>query len=125
MSEYKKAEQLLSSIGVLEEVRENKVLDFIAKELISSQEKDKDTMIYRLAMMIFHSQRSGPPCIEQLGNSMDIYIRLAQNPSSREIFKEFFKKTERKAPLAIELMTKTFVCFVAAAYVYYKATGGE
>lgn len=122
-TEFKKAEALLSSLGILEEIKENKTLDFIAKELVASGIKDKDSIIYRLAMSIFHSERSGPPCLKALENPFDTYISISGDASFQKNYPEFFARLKDKSVSAIELTMKTFMCFASAAYLYFKATG--
>jgi len=123
-AEFKRAEALLASLGILEEVNNNKTLSFIAKELVASGDKDKDSIIYRLAMTIFHSERSGPSCLKALENPFDTYIKISEDASFQKDYPEFLAKMKNKPTPAIELVMKTFMCFAAAAYLYFKALGG-
>jgi len=122
-TEFKKTEALLSSLGILDEVKENKTLNFIAKELVTSGTKDKESIIYRLAMSIFHSERSGPFCVEALENPFNTYISISEDESFRKNYPEFFTKLSGKSTAAIEATVKTFMCFASAAYLYFKVTG--
>ena len=123
-AEFKRAEALLSSLGILEEVNNNKTLSFIVKELVASGDKDKDSIIYRLAMAIFYSERSGPSCLKALDNPFDTYINISGDASFQKDYPELLAKMKNKPTPAIELVMKTFMCFAAAAYSYFKASGG-
>jgi len=120
-TEIEKSEEILKSAGIINEVKEKEnVLIPIAKYVIKSKTMDKNTIIYRLAMMIYHSRtNAGADIIEAIGDPGSIYLRLMENSKIEALFNKLL--SESPFLPAIEL-TKTFICFVIGAYLYSKAS---
>lgn len=125
MNELDISKEFLSSLGILEKVDKDQVLDFVARESIVSELMDKDTVIYRLAMSIYHSERSGPFLFEELEKPMNLYIKLNRDSSFRNKYPVFFEKMKGKPAIGVEAFTKTFICFAIATYLYFKIIIGE
>jgi len=79
---------------------------------------DRDTVIYRLAMMIYHSAPlAGGPLIESVEDPGYIYLNLMEDEEIGSLLQEKFEKSKFIAP---DSFTKTFICFAIACYIYYK-----
>lgn len=80
---------------------------------------DRDTIIYRLAMMVYHSAPlAGSPVIESVEDPGYVYLNLMEDTEIASLFEDKFEKSKF---MATEAFTKTFICFAIASYVYYKA----
>lgn len=119
-----KAEEILRSAKILDEVKvKEPLLIAIARSLIKTERMDTDTMIYRLAMMIYHSKtHAGAPVIEMIEDPGYIYLNLMEDTEIATLFEKKFEKAKFMSPSDF---TKTFISFVIACYIYYKAIGKE
>lgn len=119
-SELSKAKEILEVAGILDEVeRKETILIPITKVLVNSKTFDNNTIIYRLAMMIYHAKRNaGAQIIESIEDPGFIYLKLMQDQKIKKLFEELL--IERPFLSAIDL-TKTLICFIIGAYLFYKA----
>lgn len=119
------AEELLTFLNIINEVKENSLLSSVVKDAIQSREMDSDTIIYRLAMAIFHSNRfNDPSVIKALNDPSGLYLKLSQG--------EIYKKYEKALSLLMDLpvdgripAVKVLVTFIIASYLYYSETTGD
>jgi hypothetical protein len=118
--QIKKAEEILRSARILDEVKiKESLLIAIARGVIKTGTMDPDTIIYRLAMMIYHSKPlAGAPVIDAVEDPGYIYLNLMEDTEIATLFEKKFEKARFVTPGDF---TKTFISFVIAAYIYYKA----
>lgn len=116
------AKEFLSVGGLLEEVEETKSLFAIAKDVISKKTKDPDTIIYRLAMALFHAKTIlGNPALEGLEDPSRAYLNYVTNESFLLKYKYIFDKLVNLENDARRVVLKIFFPFIVAAYLYYSA----
>lgn len=119
---FKIAEELLTFLNIINEVKEKSLLSTIVKDVIQSQEMDSDTIIYRLAMSIIHSVRfTGSSVITAIDDSSGLYLKLSQG----EIYKKYEKAFSPLMDLPVEARSptvKVLVTFIIASYLYYRET---
>lgn len=120
--EIRRAEEILRSAKIIDSVRRNEpILVSIAKSVIRDKSMDRDTIIYRLAMMLYHATPlAGGQAIEALDDPGLIYLNLMEDPEMVNLITD---KTEKSKLLPTDEFVKTFICFVTASYIYTKATG--
>lgn len=118
--ELTKAEELLSNLGILDKIEGNEALSAVAKDPILLRNRDKTTAIYRLAMTIYHAKRFGFTAIKDLDDPMSVYVRLTESKPFNEKYKRFMKDLMLLPSSLISETIKTFMCYAAAAYLYYK-----
>ena len=115
------SEEILKSAGIFDEIKgKESVLIPITKAVINSKTMDRNTIIYRLAMMIYHSKTTaGAEIIESIGDPGFIYLNLMQDREMEALFHKLLKK---RPLLPTVEFAKTFICFVIGAYLFYRAT---
>lgn len=118
--EVRTAGEIIQSAGILDEVKMSEpILISIVKSVIRDKSMDRNTTIYRLAMMLYHSATlAGGPVIEMAEDSGYIFLKLMED---REISGLFDEKLKKSKSVDTASFTKTFICFAIAAYIYYKA----
>lgn len=116
----RRAEEILRSAGIFDEVKmKESLMISIAKSAIRDKSMDRDTVIYRLAMMIYHSEPlAGCPIIDTVEDPGYIYLRLMEDPDIANLLREKFERSIFVGP---ETFIKTFICFAIASYIYTKA----
>lgn len=116
-----KAREILSFVGILEEVEKEKALFSIAKDVIKSNSKDPDSIIYRLAMTIFHSARlTEKPAIPSIEEPGDLYLALTQSEKLVEKYPLILENLEKLPIPARAPNMKTLMSFLIASYIYFK-----
>lgn len=118
--EVRTAEGILHSAGILDQIKiKESLLISIAKNVIRDKSMDRNTIIYRLAMMIYHAASlAGAPVIETVEDPGHIYLTLMEDKTIAGLFEEKLKKSKLADT---PTFTKTFICFAIAGYIYYKA----
>jgi len=115
--------EYLEKIGILEEVLKNQdLLMSICEEISEAGTMDPATLIYRLAMMIYHAPRlAGAPLIESLEDPSRIYLQMRKDKKIKE---EILNKA-KMLPAPIGGIMKTVVAFLIASFIYelYRETG--
>ena len=118
----KRLRKFLSYAGIVKAIDEKKDLVTIAQDVIQTGTKDDDTIIYRLAMMIYHSARlAGQPAVKEIEDPGAIYLQLVQNENLQKEYPEIFDTLHNLPPPAKSPVTKTFICFIIATYIFYLA----
>lgn len=113
-------EELLRSLGMLEEVKGKKELFYVARDVIESGTMDRSTIIYRLAMALFHAPKyTGKEVLPQLEDMASVYLHLSQSELLRERFGWVLEELKSVPKEKILITTRTLICFVVAAYVVY------
>lgn len=115
-----KTEELLKAFGILDKVNKTDILFAGAKEAISQREMDSDTIIYRLAMAMYHSNRdTDKTIITDLDDPSSLYLRLIKSQVCKKYESEFTQIMEHPIDSRLSII-KVFVTFVIGAYAYYK-----
>lgn len=127
MIELIKIEDLIQLMGILKEIgdEENENLSLISKitkNLIENKERCKETIIYRIAMTLYHSSRYWDSHILKfLNDPINIYLKLSTNNKFQKIYEPIWKSIEkRKDRMSKTNYLKTLLCFIFATYLFYK-----
>jgi len=114
--------EILNAGNLLEDIDRRENLTAVARDLIVSGTKDADSVIYRLAMAIYHSKRiTDEPAVPKLEDPGEAYLALTGNTEFREKYKFVIDELEKiPAPRRTEAV-KTLMSFVIGAYLYNKA----
>lgn len=124
-SSAEKMEDILRASAVLEEVQAAASLVSIARDLILSGVKDRDTITYRMAMTLYHSHSAtGIAALPSLEDPAALYLRIVENPIMLKKYRLLLDEFEKLAPNARAPVMKTFIAFVAGAYLCYRASQG-
>jgi hypothetical protein len=119
-------EETLRITGLLQEIHEKPFLFGIVKDVISAKNKDADTIIYRIAMALYHSQSlSGVPAFKSLEDPALLYLKISQN---KDFMLKYDNIIQRFSTLGTEqrvLAFKTFMSFVLSAYLYYSVSSNN
>lgn len=117
-----KIKEILEAGKILNEIEQKKELLTIAKDVANSGFKDYNSTIYRLAMMIYHSQRlTGEPAIKTLEDPGSVYLELLQNNILLEKYPFILEEFKKIPVVARTSFLKTFMSFIAGAYLYYSS----
>jgi len=111
-----RVEEILKQVGLLEEItKQHGLLTGMVRVARSQGNMDKDTLIYRLAMMFYHAKRlTKQPLISALEDPGAIYLHALDNPRLQAIIMEM---SERYRAVPVVELVKTFMCFLMAAYI--------
>lgn len=123
-------EDLIDIMEISEEIKnfENediKLLYSLAKDLIETRNRCRESIIYRLAMTLYHSGRYwGNHVIEILDDPTNIYLKLSSNTKFQEQYHSIWLKIKEKKDRLIKAnFTMTLTCFLLATYLYYSQGG--
>lgn len=120
---YKRCQDFLNELGILKDIAENEILKIVMKQVISSKKMDSQTIIYRVALGIYHAKSATGVSVTKLIDSpSDAYIRLLQTKFYSEEQKAFSPMEDLPLPLRA-FVTKVIIVFAVAAFVYYRETG--
>ena len=120
MEEMGISDEIVTPVG--EQVEDISLLKNLAKELILSESRCRENMIYRLAMTLYHSDRYWDEHIVRvIDDSVEIYYKIYSSPSFKEgeysvIWKMINGIKDRKFRTQF---VKTLICFLLATYLYY------
>jgi len=108
--------EYLEKMGISGEVLKNQdLLTSICEEVLEARTMDTATLIYRLAMMIYHAPKlAGAPLIEALEDPSRIYLQMRKDKKIRE---EILDKA-RTLPIPIRATVKTIATFLIASFIY-------
>jgi hypothetical protein len=124
-SAFETAREFLMVGELLEEVEKTKSLFAIANDVLSKKTKDPDTVIYRLAMALFHAKTNlGYPALEGLEDPYKVYLNFITNETFLLKYKHVFDKLINLENNARRVVLKIFVPFIVAAYLYYSVANG-
>lgn len=113
-------EELLQSCNLLEpQTRFNELLA-ISKNAIESKTRDPDTLIYRLAMLVFHYALNKPPTIKGIENWEISYLTFTQDKNIHKKYPMIKKKLDAISQKNRQQTFKTILSFIIGAYLYYK-----
>jgi hypothetical protein len=118
-----KIEALLGYAGIKSELETRKDLFSIAKDVKNSNSKDPTSIIYRLSMTLYHSDRlSGEAAVPQLEDPGVLYLNLMDNSGFKTEFPSIHAALVKITPNQRSALIKTFMSFVIGSYLYYKGT---
>jgi len=117
--------ELLEYSGIKDEVDSNKELFSIARDVARTNLKDPDSIIYRLAMMVYHGARlTGKLLIPQIEDPGSISLALLDNEEFKEKYTELYNELNEFSLSAKSKYLKTLTSFIIGAYLYYSAIYG-
>ena len=115
----KVSEELLKSLDLLEKVKAQTLLPLVVKDIINSKTMDPTTVIYRVAMAIFHAKTlSDETVFDEIEDPSNLYFKLIES----EFYKNHKKAFASLEELSVEMRNpavKGTVSFAIAAYVYH------
>ncbi len=122
----KNSRELLSAIGILEEVDKNQTIVSAAREVLRERKMDGGTLIYRLAMAIYHSNREGrsESILAIMDDPGSAYLKLADSPTFKKWESEFSEMMDVHLESRIKIM-KVLIAFTVSSYVYNKLQGDK
>lgn len=117
-----KLEEILVKAGIMEDLREKETtLIGMIKEIQNGKTMDDDTLIYRVAMTIYHSKRlTTVSILRGIEDPAALYLSLMQDKSLRTLLDDI------SGPMPLipkSEIVRTLLSFIAAAYVFEKARG--
>ncbi len=116
------SKRILQAADVLRDIESNTTLIGVAEDAVLSSERDRDTLIYRLAMAIYHSKRiSGEAAVQTIEDPGLLYLSLGRSAHlSKEL--EFLLTEFQSHPSEIRPeLVRVFICFVASCYLYERS----
>jgi hypothetical protein len=121
----KVSEKIVSDLKLLDEVKSASYLPLIIRDIISQNQMDPDTLIYRTAMALFHAKSlSGQAAIMGLEDGAILYLNLIQSDTYKDN-KEKFSGIMSQPSDGRATVARVFANFAVASYVYYGITSGE
>ena len=122
----KNSEELLNALEIFEQVQKTDLIFSAATEVLKEKVMDSATMIYRLAMAIYHSDRGADrSIIPAIDDPSSAYLKLIKS----NVYNKWEAKFSEMMNLPLESkikITKVIVAFTIASYVYHKiAKGGN
>ena len=112
-------EEILTACKFFEpESKYDKVIS-IAKEAITNKTRDPDTLIYRLAMLIYHYAFNSR-ALDEFKDWEIAYLNFSQNKDINKKYPMFKQKLSSVVSENKQLTFKTILSFIIGAYVYYK-----
>jgi hypothetical protein len=116
---FETATQVLNALGILNDVNHSDILSAVAEEAANSGDRDRDTLVYRLAMAIYHSKRlSGESALTAVEDPGTLYFSLVRNLRSLEQLGFILEEIQKQAPELRPEFVRVFSCFVVSAYLY-------
>lgn len=111
-------EEILDAYGLLEPKSKFDSLKAIAKDAILNKNRDNDTVIYKMAMVVYHYSFNSNT-IEGLEDWEKSYLAFRQNESIHKKFPSIKQKINSVRTENLQKTFKTFLAFLIGAYVYY------
>lgn len=115
---------ILGALGILEEVRRTEIFHLTANEVLDGKTSNVGTMIYRMAMAIYHAGAADNPVLDVVNDPGSAYLRPVNSSAYESMRSEF--SPMMGLPLESRMqVTKVLTAFVIASYVYHKAIEGR
>lgn len=120
--------KLLDKMGILGELEKENEDNFITiasltKNLIKKKERCKETIIYRIAMTLYHSGRYWDNHVFKLfDDPMSIFLKLSTNYLFQKEYPKIWESisNNKQDRLVKANQLKTLICFLISTYFYYK-----
>jgi len=113
-------EELLKACKLFKKVSASELLLGLAKDSINKKNRDPDTVIYRLAMAVYHYVFLDEPVVSGLEDWASAYLYLPQDTEVNKKYPFIMKKISRVPPNMLQLTFKTTLAFIIASYLYYR-----
>ena len=113
-------EELLQACKLLEPESRYDVLLPIARDAILSKTRDPDTLIYRLAMLVFHYAFIQSPPVKGLEDWESAYLHFTQDKEINKKYPIIQNKLEAITQKNWQVAFKTILSFIIGSYLYYK-----
>lgn len=118
-------EEIFTALGLIDDVKNNKLLPLVVKDVIKSQSMDHNSLIYRLGIAIYHSKRrTNKAIIEKLEDTGTLYLKLSESEIIKKYSKQFAPLVDLPADARI-IVVKVLFSLMVAAYAYYSETAGK
>ncbi len=119
------SKELLSSFEILDHVEKTELLFLTADEALKERVMDSGTLIYRLAMAIYHSDRGvGRSILTAMDEPSSVYLKLIKSSSYSKWESKFSEMMSLPLESRIKI-TKVLTAFTVASYVYHKTVKGD
>lgn len=119
------SKELLKSLEILDEVEKSNLIFSTVDEIIKEKIMDAGTMIYRLAMAIYHSNRdTGKSIVSALDDPSSLYLKLPKSDVYNKWKSQFSEMMNLPLESRVKAM-KVLTTFTISAYAYYKTVKGE
>lgn len=119
------SKEILASLEILDRVDEAKLLFSTATEALRDRAMDSGTLIYRLAMAVYHHNGGAfVPTLAAVDDPSLAYLKLIKSSSYGKWESEFSDMMNLPLESRIQI-TKVLVAFVIASYVYHKTAKGD
>lgn len=130
-SNLHKVKDLLELMEISEQITNESLEEYIllsslVKELIDFKNRCRESIIYRIAMTLYHSSRYWDShIIDILDDPISVYFKLSSNTIFQEKYPDLWEtiNLKRNRMLRTNFM-KTLICFLMATFLYYN-NGGE
>ena len=118
------SKELLQSLEIFDQVEKTDLIFSAVNEALKEKTMDADTLIYRLAMAIFHSNRgTDRSIISAIDDPSSIYLKLIKSTSYNKWQSEFSDMINLPLESRIKVM-KVLTVFTISSYAYYKTMKG-
>jgi len=119
----KNSQELLEAIEILKEVDQNPIIFPSAREVLGEKRMDWGTMVYRLAMAIYHSNRGTDRSIlAAMDDPGSAYLKLTSSHTFAVWKDRFSEMMEAPLESRIKIM-KVLIAFAVSSCVYSKLQG--
>ncbi len=116
----KKSEELLKSLNIFDEVNKQELIFNSAQEALKEKSMDSSTLIYRLAMAVYHSKRgSDSSLINAVDDTSETYLTFVKSKIFDENKEHFSEMMDLPSNSRVQVM-KVLISFIIATYAYYK-----
>jgi len=120
----KNSKELLKDLEILEQVEKTDLIFSAVNESLKEKVMDAGTMIYRLTMAIFHSNRgTDKSIIPALDDPSSVYLKLIKSAAYDKWQSEFSDMMNLPLESRIKVM-KVLTAFTISSYAYYKTVKG-
>lgn len=121
----KNSKELLKDLEILEQVEKTDLIFSAVTESLKEKVMDAGTLIYRLAMAIFHSNRgTDRSIISAIDDPSSTYLKLIKSAAYNKWKLEFSDMMNLPLESRIKVM-KVLTAFTISSYAYYKTVKGE
>ncbi|MCV0366305.1 MAG: hypothetical protein K5798_03440 [Nitrosopumilus sp.] len=119
-SAKKNSEEFLKSLEIFDEVNKQELIFTAAQEALKEKSMDSSTLIYRLAMALYHSKRgSDSSLIGAIDDPSETYLSFIKTKLFEKHKGDFAEMMDLPLDLRVAIM-KVLISFIIAVYAYYK-----
>jgi len=119
------SKELLEAMEILDSVEKTSLIFSAVTETLKEKIMDAGTMIYRLAMAVFHSNIGVEnPMLPEIIDPSSVYLKLIKSDVYSKWKSEFSEMMNLPLDLRVKTM-RTFIPFTIASYAYFKTVNGD